>query len=180
VLNVILHMVYGTPSAQHSPSLETLLTAVERMPYYGLEPKKHVLPRTPLYELLLSHAPLFPLQIYTLAAQFGMEGMAVAASSHLLAYPLLSIPEEAVKRMGAIYLKRLMCLHLERFDALRRILLHPPHPHPPTKQCNFADQKKLTRAWALVSAYLAWDARVGALIFFSPYSCVSPVPPSTR
>ena len=29
----------------------------------------------------------------------------------------------------------------------------------PTLECGFFEQKKLTRAWALASAYLTWDAR---------------------
>ncbi|KAF5350125.1 hypothetical protein D9756_009124 [Leucocoprinus leucothites] len=161
VLNVILHMLYGTSSAQHSPSFEILTTAVNQMPYYDLVPKNHIVPRTPLYDLLLTHAPLFPLQLYTLAAHHDLQELAVATSSHLLSYPLSNLPEEAVDRMGALYLKRLLCLHLDRFNALKQILLSPPHPHPATRQCSFQDQKKLTRAWALVSAYLAWDARPG-------------------
>lgn len=161
VLNVILHVLYGTSAAQHSPSFETLTTAVDRMPYYDLEPKAYITPRTPLYDHLLTYAPLFPLQLYALAGHYDLQDLAVATSSHLLSYPLANLPEEMAERMGAVYLKRLLCLHLERFNALKDILLQPPHPHPATKDCSFTDQKKLTRAWALVSAYLAWDARPG-------------------
>ena len=35
----------------------------------------------------------------------------------------------------------------------------PPHPHAPTPHCDFTEQKKITRAWALASAYHTWDAR---------------------
>jgi len=31
--------------------------------------------------------------------------------------------------------------------------------HGPTPLCDFTEQKRLTRAWALAAAYLAWDAR---------------------
>lgn len=65
------------------------------------------------------------------------------------------------ERIGAVYLKRLFFLHFGRAEALKRILLPPPHPHAPTPSCDFSDQKKLTRAWALASAYLAWDTRPG-------------------
>jgi len=44
-------------------------------------------------------------------------------------------------------------------DALKRLLISPPHPHPPTASCDFTEQKKLTRAWALASSYLLCDAR---------------------
>lgn len=50
---------------------------------------------------------------------------------------------------------------------LKRLLYSPPHPHGPTPQCDFAEQKKITRAWALASSYLLWNARpdlsVGAI-----------------
>ncbi|KAF8970864.1 hypothetical protein BDZ97DRAFT_1694124 [Flammula alnicola] len=63
------------------------------------------------------------------------------------------------ERIGAVYLRKLLRLHVGRFTSLKGISLHPPLPHPPTKECSFEDQRKLTRAWALVSAYLAWVAR---------------------
>lgn len=161
VLNVILHMLYGTSAAQNSPSFEELTTAVYRMPFYDINPRDYITPRTPLYQLLLTHAPLFPLEVYALAAHYDLEDLAVATSSHLLSYPLANLSDEMAQRMGAVYLKRLLTLHLDRFNALRHILLAPPHPHPATKECSFSDQRKLTRAWALVAAYLAWDARPG-------------------
>ena len=124
----------------------------------------------PLYMLLLSSAPLYPIEIYCLAAKFNLEKLAVNSSSHLLSFPLSSITDEMALRMGAVYLKRLMCLHHGRNGALRDILLVPPLPHPQTKECSFADQKRLTRAWALVSAYLAWEARSGNFLNAGPSS----------
>lgn len=161
VLNVIIHMLYDTSSAQHSPSSEVLITAVNRMPFYEIDPKLHITPSTSLYTLLLSHAPLVPLEIYALASHFDLHELAVSTSSHLLSYPLATITDDMAERIGAVYLKRLLSLHVDRANALKRILLLPPHPHPQTRECDFTEQKKLTRAWALVSAYLAWDARPG-------------------
>lgn len=158
-LNVILHMLYGTSSAAHSPSFETLVNAVDRMPSYSIQPDKHILPSTPLYDLLLSHAPVHPLDVYGLAAYHGLHTLAVSSSSHLLSYSLPSITDGQAERIGAIYLKKLLLLHVDRGASLKKILLQPPHPHPPTRQCGFGEQKRLTRAWALVSAYLAWDAK---------------------
>lgn len=161
VFNIILHLLYGTPSAQHSPSLDDLKTAVDRMPFYGIVPKDHIVPMTPLHQLLLSHAPLFPIELYALAGHHDLKTIAIATSSHLLSYPLSNITDDIAERIGAVYLKRLLSLHVNRFNSLKQILLIPPHPHPETKDCTFEEQKKLTRAWALVSAYLAWDARIG-------------------
>ncbi|KDR71843.1 hypothetical protein GALMADRAFT_253618, partial [Galerina marginata CBS 339.88] len=158
-LNVIMHTLYGTSPAAHSPDIETLVRAVDRMPTYGLPPKSLIRPSTPLYDLLLAHGPLRPLEVYAVAAFHGLTPLATTVSSHLLSYDLSSISDEMAERIGAVYLKKLLLLHVGRFASLKRILLAPPHPHPPTKRCGFDDQKKLTRAWALVSAYLAWDAR---------------------
>jgi hypothetical protein len=142
VLNIIVHAMYDMSLSG-----------------YGVNPKSRISPSTPLYTLLLSHAPLFPLDLYALAAAHDLYDLAVATSSHLLSFPLASLSDEMAIRMGPIYLKRLFFLHFGRTDALKRVLLPPPHPHPPTPWCDFTEQKKLTRAWALASAYLAWDAR---------------------
>ncbi|CAK5282107.1 unnamed protein product, partial [Mycena citricolor] len=41
------------------------------------------------------------------------------------------------------------------------------YPHPPTAACDFANQKSLNRAWALATAYLAWDIRPGECVSWS-------------
>ncbi|KAG6817441.1 hypothetical protein H0H87_008609 [Tephrocybe sp. NHM501043] len=161
ILNIILHAIYDISCAHYSPSFPQLVAAVHRFQFYGVDPKSTILPNSPLYSLLLSHAPLYPLELYSLAANYDLHDLAVSTSSHLLSFPLSSLTDEMAQAMGPIYLKRLFFLHFGRSDALKRVLLSPPHPHPPTPCCDFSDQKKLTRAWALASAYLAWDARPG-------------------
>lgn len=165
VLNVILHMLYGISCTQHAPSIDVLITAINQLPVYEVDPKTHITPSSPLYTLLLSHAPICPIDVYELGSHFDLYDLAKAASSHLLSYPLANITDEMAQRIGATYLKRLFELHSDRNDALKRILLVPPHPHPPTRACDFVAQKNLTRAWALVTAYMVWDARPG---LFSP------------
>ena len=161
VLNIVLHSIYDMSCVHYSPSFAAIITAVNRLPVYGISPKKRIAPSTHLYSLLLSHAPLYPLELYALAASHDLYDLAVSTSSHLLSFPLASLTDEMAQHIGPIYLKRLFFLHFGRSDALKRVLLPPPHPHPPTTFCDFAEQKKLTRAWALASAYLAWDARPG-------------------
>ncbi|CAL1701053.1 unnamed protein product [Somion occarium] len=159
VINVVLHTIYNLPCGHYSPSVETLIFAVDALKKYGIPVAKYVAPSTPLYQQVLSVAPVAPIEMYTLAAHHDLYDLAVPISSHLLAFPLPNLTDEQAVRMGPIYLKRLFFLHLGRIDALKRLLLPPPHPHAPTPTCDFAEQKKLTRAWALASAYLAWDAR---------------------
>ncbi|KAH7887791.1 hypothetical protein F5I97DRAFT_1805344 [Phlebopus sp. FC_14] len=159
VLNILLHTVYGMSCSHYSPSFESLAAAVSAMPTYGISLTTHIAKSAPLHTLLLSHAPLYPLELYALAATYDLYDLAVPTSSHLLSFSLASLTDEMADRIGPRYLKRLFFLHFGRADALKRLLLPPPHPHPPTATCDFTEQKKLTRAWALACAYLAWDAR---------------------
>lgn len=160
-LNVIIHALYNMSPESNRPDVDTLILAVDHMPLYSVTPDRVLRPTSALYNLILSAAPLRPLDVYALGAHHDIHSLAVAASSHLLAHDLSTISDAFAERMGALYLKKLMLLHVGRFDALKDILLHPPHPHPPSKACTFLDQKSLTRAWALVSAHLVWDARPG-------------------
>ncbi|TBU32950.1 hypothetical protein BD311DRAFT_803635 [Dichomitus squalens] len=159
VLNIVLHVVYDISCAHYHPSVDTLTAAVDAMADYGLPPRRHIAPSTPLYSLILGQAPVQPIVIYALAAKHDLYDLAVPVSSHLLSFSLHTLTDEIATRIGPVYMKRLFFLHLGRLDALKRLLLPPPHPHPPTANCDFTEQKKLTRAWALASAYLAWDAR---------------------
>ncbi|KAF9058135.1 hypothetical protein BJ165DRAFT_1334371 [Panaeolus papilionaceus] len=159
ILNIVLHAIYDLSCAHYSPSFASLITAVNRLPVYGIRTKSRITPSSPFFSLLLSHAPLYPLELYALAAAHDLYDLAVSTSSHLLSFPLSSLTDEMAERIGPVYLKRLFFLHFGRSDALKRVLLPPPHPHPPTPMCDYTEQKKLTRAWALASAYLAWDAR---------------------
>ncbi|OJT09044.1 hypothetical protein TRAPUB_69 [Trametes pubescens] len=164
VLNIVLHAVYELSCAHYHPGIDTLIVAVDAMPTYGLRPSVHIAPSTPLYSLILSQAPVQPINAYALAAAHDLYDLAVPVSSHLLSFVLHTLTDEAATRIGPVYLKRLFFLHLGRLEALKRLLLPPPHPHSPTADCDFTEQKKLTRAWALASAYLAWDARPGTRI----------------
>ncbi|KAJ6616872.1 hypothetical protein B0H10DRAFT_2219033 [Mycena sp. CBHHK59/15] len=89
VLNIILHAIHDLSCAQFSPPFDTLVHAVDAMPTYGIAPKStacacthssHILPSTPLFTLLLSHAPLFPLDLYALAAHYDILALAVPTS----------------------------------------------------------------------------------------------------
>lgn len=166
-LNVILHALYQTSPAVHSPDFQTIVRAIDYMPIHSIPPEVVIHPSSLLHDLVLSYAPLHPLETYALAAHHKLHAMAVTVSSHLLSLDLANISDAMAERIGAIYLKKLLLLHVGRNTSLKTILLHPPHPHPPTKNCGFENQKKLTRAWALVSAYLAWDARPGTFRFIS-------------
>ncbi|KAH9924890.1 uncharacterized protein B0H18DRAFT_909010 [Fomitopsis serialis] len=159
VLNVVVHALYSLPVAQFMPPLDTVTAAFDSLITYGVPLQTLVLPGSPLYVLVLSQAPLRPIDAYALAAHHDLLALAIPISAHLLSYTLSSLTDELAARIGPIYLKRLFFLHHGRMEALKRLLLHPPQAHEPTRECNATQQQRLTRAWALASAHLAWDAR---------------------
>ncbi|KJA22773.1 hypothetical protein HYPSUDRAFT_40564 [Hypholoma sublateritium FD-334 SS-4] len=158
-LNVILHTLHRTSPAANAPDFDTLVTSIDHMPRYGISPRRFIRPMSLIHELLLSYAPLRPLDLYALGAHHKIPSLAVSSSSQLLSWDLTTITDSMAERIGAVYLKKLMLLHVDRNTTLRNIILHSPNPHPSTKECNFNDQRSLTRAWALVIAYLAWEAK---------------------
>lgn len=115
----------------------------------------------PLHTYLLSYAPLYPLHIYALAGSLDLYELAVPTSSHLLSFQLSNLKDEIAVEIGPVYLNRLVHLQLYRIQELKAMLLAPPYPHPESPGCNFADQRRLTKAWALAAAYLSWEARPG-------------------
>ena len=163
VLNIILHAIYGISCAKYNPPFDAIATAISALKTYGIPLHSRLSQDTPLFSLLMSYAPVLPLELYTLAASYDLYDLAAFASNYLHSLNLSTLTDEMTLRMGPVYLKRLFFLHYGRTHALKTILLSPPHPHPQTPQCDCIDQKSLTRAWALASASLVWDARPGAL-----------------
>ncbi|KAK0505246.1 hypothetical protein EDD18DRAFT_1128280 [Armillaria luteobubalina] len=158
VLSIILLTMYGKPITDYRP-FEVLVTAVDSLERYGMQPQRYVKPTQPLFELIRFHIPHHPLDIYILAAHYDLFQLAEAASSHLLSTVLETITEVQSMRMGAMYLKRLYDLHSRRMDALKSILIRSPGPHPSTPTCSLSDQDGVSRAWTLAAAYLIWEAR---------------------
>ena len=163
VLNIVLHLLYMIPCPQFCPSVDVISRSVGALIRYGFSIQDFAAPDTCLHNLILSRAPLHPIEFYAIAAEHNLYDLAVAISPHLMSFNLATLTDEVAAQMGPIYLRRLFFMHLGRNEALKRLLFTPPALHGPTPQCNFPEQKKLTRAWALAVAYLAWDARPGLL-----------------
>jgi len=161
VLNILLHAIYNISAVHYAPSPEAVIAVVESLEKYGLSVRTYLAPASPLSTLFLGTAPQAPIEFYAFAGAYDLNHLAIPISSFLLSYSLASLTDELAVKMGPLYLKRLFFLHLGRIEALKRLLLSPPQPHVPNANCDFIEQKKLTRAWALASAYLAWDMRPG-------------------
>ncbi|KAF9449289.1 hypothetical protein P691DRAFT_650349, partial [Macrolepiota fuliginosa MF-IS2] len=139
VLAVMLHVLYNTPCSP-APSLEAIVTAVDRMRMYEISPALQLAPATHLYKQILSFAPVRPLDVYALAAFHRLDDMAVEASSHLISYPLSAITDGVASRIGTYYLLRLFQWRMHRTAEMKRILLKSPFPHPPTRRCGLGEQ----------------------------------------
>ena len=162
VVDLILHAVYNIHHTVHLFEIDILVAVFESMVKYGFTLKKYAAPSTLLYNLVLCHAPVSPFETYALAASHDLYDLAAPISSHLLSCSLCNLTDELARRIGPIYLWRLIHLHLERIDALKQFLLQAPHPHPESDTCDFLQQKRLSRAWSLAAAYLTWDSHPGA------------------
>lgn len=159
VLSTILCVLYDVPCGGRSPALNDLEKAIDRMTTHGVIPKAHILPSTHIHALLLSHASENPLVLYSLAAHHGLDDLATSTSAHLLSWSLRDITDDNSKRMGPIYLRRLMNLQMQRTELLKRLLMQPPDAHQPIRVCGYAEQKKVSDGWMMVAAPLVWSAR---------------------
>lgn len=159
VLNIMLHAIYGMSCVLYSPAISTVVSAISALAKYGVSLEKYVASSAHLFQYLLSMSPASPVEVYACAAEHNLHELATQVSPHLLNFSLSNISDADAIKMGPIYLKKMFFLHLGRVDALKRLLLPPPAGHAPTRDCGYYEQQRLTRAWALASAYLAWDAR---------------------
>ena len=161
VLSLALHIVYGFPCLHLVFALDTIETAANALIKYGVPLRNVAAPNSPLYQLVLSHAPYRPIDAYAFAAHYNLESLAVAVSSHLLAYNTSNLTDELSTKMGPVYLKRLFDLHETRRSALKAIVMKPPRMHRPNLACGTGEQRQLTQAWAFAAAEMAWDVQPG-------------------
>jgi len=158
-LDVMLHILYDLPFSSHPPSFLSIAEALLTMTKYEIYPSFHLLPSHPCSEVLLSFAALYPLELYTLAAQLDIYHLAASASSHLLSYPPWTISDDVAKQIGAVYVRKLLSLYANRTDTLKKIIIAPPDPHPLSEHCHFSQQKKLELAWATAASRLLWEIK---------------------
>ena len=130
---------------------------------YGVSFKRQISPSKPLFTYILSLAPLSPREAYALAAEHDVMELAIPVSCHLLSIDLTTITDEIVHRMGPLYLRRLLFLHMDRTNTFKKLILPAPLPHANCVRCDPAKRKNLTKAWELAIAYLVWDAKPGQL-----------------
>jgi hypothetical protein len=169
ILNIVFLSLYGLACAQFNPTFDQIEAAVNALPTYGVSPHRLLTNTHPLFSCLLSQASFRPLDVYMLATSYSIEDLAVATSSHLLSLKLFELSDEKCVRIGALYLKRLFDLHIDRDKALMVALGPLPKRHAPTKFCHCDAGSpgsiggglagNLHKAWAQGLADLTWDLR---------------------
>jgi hypothetical protein len=188
VLSIFLHCVYGLGTVLHivPPSLGYLCGAVETLYNYGMAPlENYVNPTSSLFQSLIKHAEdsshsteanvslavqysdslvnhVGALQVYTLAASYGLHDLAAAASEHLVSLPLLQLTDEDAVRIGPVYLKHLFLLQHDRNEALKKLMLRPPSTLTLwfSKSSSYSSAKHTCSAEEMDSVARAWSYAV--------------------
>ncbi|KAG8926533.1 hypothetical protein FRC02_008817 [Tulasnella sp. 418] len=159
IINIVLHLLYKLSCERYNPTLGTIAKLFPLLTKYGLSASDLIAPISDIPRILLSYAPIEPIEVYAIAAANGLHSLAVLASQYTLTVPLWSMTDVQANAMGPIYLKRLMFLHMGRAEALKRVLTAPPEYHVPTETCTLDSQKAVTRAWSLATAYVLHGAQ---------------------
>ncbi|KAK7029570.1 hypothetical protein VNI00_014447 [Paramarasmius palmivorus] len=168
-LDILLQSIYGdVPQSRVDgsdiESLRLLTRGIGWLPVFGIAPKSVILPDTHLFDRLLSHAPLYPLETYALAGHHDIYDLAVAASPHTLPVDLSNVGEELALQMSSKYLLQLFNLHSNRRAMLSKLLSEELDHHDQTENCRLEDQRESKNRWNAAIESLVWDVNANTSI----------------
>lgn len=161
VLNVVLYIIYGMRCNQHFSSFDVVAAAVRSLDKYGVRLRECLASDQPLYHLILTRAPLDPVEAFAIAGENQIEDLAVSISPYLLRIWVDEVPNETAIRIGPVYLKRMFSLQRKRVKLLHVMISEAPYPHPPTPRCSPSDRQALSRAWTLAVSALVMNSSPG-------------------
>ena len=159
VLNLILHAFYNLDSSKFRPNVELVAATLRSLQKYDVSLESLLTPDHPMSTTILHLGIQSPLETFAVVAAFKLEHLAIEVSRKLVSVPLHNLTDDLAERMGPLYLRRLVFLHLGRIDRLKQLLMRPPSLHPVTKDCYESDQKRLQNHWKALAVALGWDAR---------------------
>lgn len=132
------------------------------MKKYGFIPLDRFICRgLPLYNTILNHAPVRPLETYALAGTNMLDDLAIAASAYTLHMKLYQMPDGLAVKMGVLYLQRLYRLHASRIAALKDMLDTTIFPHVARPYCSVEQRQVVNRAYSLAAAQVFYNATPG-------------------
>ena len=107
-----------------------------------------------IWMLLVRLAPTSPLRAFSIAAENDMDPICTLISQYTLSVSMSTLTELDASRMGAVYLQRLFILHINRTNALKKILSKGIKGHRPIYPCTLELQEALKEKWLAASAIL--------------------------
>ena len=159
VLNLILHAFYNLDPSKFRPTVELVAATLRSLQKYDVSLDSLLTPDHPMSTTILHLGIQSPLETFAMVAAFKLEHLAIEVSRKLVSVPLHNLTEDLAERMGPLYLRRLVFLHLGRIDRLKKLLMRPPSLHPVTKDCYESDQKRLRNHWKALAVALGWEAQ---------------------
>ncbi|KAG8897807.1 hypothetical protein FRB99_007910 [Tulasnella sp. 403] len=144
VFNIVLHAIYDLSCERYGPTLDTIAQALACLADYGI-----TIPHAnaSIWDALTNHASADPIRVYSTAASYAADSVCIIASQYTLGIPLTNITEGDALTMGSIYLRRLVLLHVDHYDTLRRLLVWQPFEHELTDGCTAASRQSIKSAW---------------------------------
>ncbi|KAG2011314.1 hypothetical protein CC2G_011452 [Coprinopsis cinerea AmutBmut pab1-1] len=157
VLEIIIHALYDRAWLSDGGSLDHLEEALDLMSTYTVRPSLHIGASSHMHGILLQHAALSPFRVYALAARHGLQDLAVRSSTYTLVESLEALTDDLASRMGAVYLRKILCLHMERRNVIKALLAQKPSPHQASTSCTQVDRENLGFAWVLAATSFLAD-----------------------
>ena len=159
VLNLVLHAFYNLDPSKFRPTVVLMTAALRSLQNYYVSLDALLTPSHPMSNTILHLGIQSPLETFAMVASFKLEHLAIEVSKKLVSVPLHSLTDDLAEKMGPLYLRRLVFLHLGRIDRLKQLLMRPHSLHPVTKDCYESDQKRLQNQWKALAVALTWNAQ---------------------
>ncbi len=172
ILNDLLHTMYGLPCDLHWPSLESIGAVLDALRKYGITPLEvHVFQDTFLHHAIVRQAEDYPFEAYALAAEYGLEDVAVATSAKTIHSRVHELSLDLSARMGISYLRRLHILHALRAEALKQLLVVRMAGHAQSPSCTAVQRDEIYIDFQLVCAKLFMDEPGNICALFETNIC---------
>lgn len=165
ILNIVFHCFYEWDPTDYLPTLDQFSGAMTSLSKYGLAPQLVFLKGSIIYNLVLEIGFEQPLETYAVVCHHNIEVLAVDISRSLIGVHLSNLNDELCIKMGPVYLRRLVFLHLGRTERLKILLSELPVNHPPLDHCNEIDQQNgMELLWRNAANSLCWEANANTSV----------------
>ncbi|KAF8327903.1 uncharacterized protein EI90DRAFT_1641581 [Cantharellus anzutake] len=165
--NCFLIALYNWSSQLYKPDTGVFSHVFNLVIKYGFKVRSVFSPSSGGFQDLVRTAETEALRMYTLAAHWDFEELAVSASRYVLrvADTIQNITDDHAETIGPRYLLRLIQLHETRKARLKELLLIPPTLHvDDTPACARPQRLSVLRAYGLAAGYVVWEKAAGVTV----------------